>query len=183
MCITLSLFSSVWSHTRRAPLEKKKKIKQTLFIPLSLTLSVSLVVVCLSPRAREQKECGVYRFEKQTNKRVSFFRIYALGFHTKKFWRWSHPGEDTYSTISVSKMYFFSCLLLGNKIFWEKNWSRTFFAKLYWSRTFCSPPILWESVKDLRYASECKWTITTGTNMLHSKVWLSYVKRIRIKAR
>ena len=28
-------------------------------------------------------------------------------------------------------------------------------------------PILWEGVEDLRYTSECKITITTGTNMLH----------------
>jgi hypothetical protein len=61
VCITLSLFSSAGSHKRRAPLEKKKKIKQTLFIPLSLTLFVSLVVVCLSvsASARTEEECGV----------------------------------------------------------------------------------------------------------------------------
>ena len=75
----------------------------------------------------------------------------------------------------------FSFFLLDDT-FWEKNWSSTFFAKLYWSSTFCSPPILWESVKDLRYASECKLTTIMKTRMVLCKVWLIWAKRIRIKA-
>ena len=75
----------------------------------------------------------------------------------------------------------FSFFLLDDT-FWEKNWSSTFFAKLYWSSTFCSPPILWESVKDLRYASECKLTTIMKTRMVLWKVWLIWAKRIRIKA-
>ena len=78
VCITLSLFSSAGSHKRRAPLEKKKKIKQTLFIPLSHSLCFPRRRLSVSASARITEGVRGYRFEKQTNKRVSFFPDFML---------------------------------------------------------------------------------------------------------
>jgi len=79
-----------------APLEKKKKIKQTLFIPLSLTLSVSLVVVCLSPRAREQKECGGIVLKNKNvslSLRILLFRVSPPTISSKRKKRATHQQK------------------------------------------------------------------------------------------
>ena len=83
---------------------------------------------------------------------------------------------------SVKDAFFLHFPLLLPYKLGRKKLIQHIFGKIVLIQHIYSPTILWERVKDLRYASECKRTTIMKTRMMLSKVWLSWSNRIRTQA-